>query len=422
MIEKDNLVAIDIFAGAGGLAEGFIRAGIDFIAHIEKDKNCCETLRTRLFYHFLRENNEEDFYYKYFRNEITREEFLQKYPEEFKEISRRVINVEINDLTIDFIFNEVDNVMKQNKIKNIDLMVGGPPCQAYSLAGRARDPYRMKNDPRNYLYLYYAEFLKKYRPEIFVFENVPGILTAAGGRLFQDIKSCFSEAGYEIDYAILNSADFLVLQNRKRVILIGWRKGSVRRYPVFEKVNHSYKVKDLLKDLPALKAGEGEDRRPLNYTGPPSEYLVKTGIRTEKDTVVVHHKARPLNNIDLERYRIAIEMYLKGKRLKYTDLPEHLQTHRNKVSFLDRFRVVDWNAPCSHTMVAHISKDGHYYIHPDINQIRSLTVREAARIQSFPDNYLFEGPRTSQYMQVGNAVPPLMAHSIALKIKEMIAG
>jgi DNA (cytosine-5)-methyltransferase 1 len=418
-VQKTELFAIDLFAGVGGLMEGFKRAGINFIAHVEKDKYCCETIKTRLFYHFLKENNEEDLYYKYLYGEIGREEFLNIYPAEFQEIAEGVINTEINDQNLPAIIHTICERIKRKNLKNIDIVIGGPPCQAYSLVGRARDPYNMEKDPRNYLYRYYVSILEEFKPEVFVFENVPGILTAGKGKLFKDIQQYFKNAGYEIEYRILNSADFFVLQNRKRVILMGWKKGSGLRYPTFEKIDHNYKVKDLLSDLPPLKPGEGEDRKPLQYSGPPSDYLIKAGIRSYRD-VVIHHKARNHRAMDREIYRIAIEYYRNGKKLRYTDLPEHLQTHRNKDSFLDRFKVVDWEAPFCHTVVAHISKDGHYYIHPDINQLRSITVREAARIQSFPDNYIFEGPRTQQFIQVGNAVPPLMAYCIAVEIRRML--
>lgn len=418
MNKNNQFAAIDLFAGAGGLTEGFVLNGIDFVAHIEKDRDCCETLKTRLFYHFLRQNNDEDFYYRFFRREISKEKFTGRYSAEFEQISRKVLNIEIGKETIDCIFDSIDKSMKESGVKAIDLIVGGPPCQSYSLVGRARNTWQ-EDDPRNYLYIYYVEFLKRYRPEIFVFENVPGILSIKNGELFREIKKLFSKAGYEVEHSILNSADFMVLQNRKRVILIGWRKKSRYSYPEFKPLKHDYRVKDILLDLPSLKAGQGEKDAPVEYTAGISAYLAETGIRKTKD-IVVHHRARPINNIDYERYRIAIEKFMEGKRIKYTDFPESLQTQKNKRSFLDRFKVVDWNACCSHTVVAHLSKDGHYYIHPDIKQIRSITVREAARIQSFPDNYLFEGSLSSQFRQVGNAVPPLMAHLLALKIKEML--
>ena len=129
---------------------------------------------------------------------------------------------------------------------------------------------------------------------------------------------------------------------------------------------------------------------------------------------MTHHISRPNKERDIEIYIRTIEMWNNGhKRLNYNDLPDELKTHRNRKAFLDRFKVVEGDESCCHTMLAHISKDGHYFIHPDIEQHRSITVREAARIQSFPDNYFFEGPRTAQFVQIGNAVPPLMAKGIA---------
>ncbi|MBU4350145.1 DNA cytosine methyltransferase, partial [bacterium] len=267
----------------------------------------------------------------------------------------------------------------------------------------------------------YIVFLKEFNPEIFMFENVPGLISAGKGKLFEDIKRYMNDVGYEINYRILNSADFMVLQNRKRVILIGWKKENNFKYPFFERIENSYRVKDVLDDIPDLKAGEGSENAQDYKINIINDYLRKTKIRTHYDKVI-NHVARSHRKADLEIYSYAINKYLKGERIKYTDLPEELQFHKNRKYFLDRFKVVDRNASASHTIVSHIAKDGHYYIHPDIDQLRSLTVREVARLQSFPDSYKFEGPRTAQFIQVGNAVPPLMAEAIAKEIKTMLTG
>ncbi|MFH1933732.1 MAG: DNA cytosine methyltransferase [Pseudomonadota bacterium] len=417
-MKRDKLTAIDIFAGGGGLSEGFYRAGFDIVNHIEQDSNATETLRTRVMFFLLKKMGLIKEYYAYLYGQRRRHDLISKYDLD-NLINNNVIQQEISDKTIDNIIQRVKLTMKMRGIKSIDVLMGGPPCQAYSLVGRARDPYKMEHDRRNYLYKYYIEFLKELNPEIFVFENVPGVLSAGNGKLFDDIQEYMDDSGYEISYCILNSADFMVLQNRKRVILIGWKKGNSFKYPSFERMEHTYRVKDVLDDIPNLKAGEGnEDARDYRVNDI-NAYLRRTKIRTHYDKVI-NHVARPHRKEDLQIYKYAIKKYLKGETLKYTDLPEKLQFHKNRNSFLDRFKVIDQNGSASHTVVAHIAKDGHYYIHPDINQLRSLTVREVARLQSFPDNYKFEGSRTAQYIQVGNAVPPLMSEVIGQKIKEIL--
>ncbi len=414
----NKLTAIDIFAGGGGLSEGFWRAGFDIINHIEKDRNAADTMRTRVMFFWLKESGLMKEYYAYLYGRIHRQDLISKYNLN-NIINNNVIQEEISERTINGIIQRVKLSMKMRGIKNIDVLIGGPPCQAYSLVGRARDPYKMEHDRRNHLYKYYVEFLKKLSPEIFVFENVPGLLSAGNGKLFNDIQKYMDNGGYEINYRILNSADFMVLQNRKRVILIGWKKGNNFEYPPFERMEHNYRIKDVLDDIPYLKAGEGNEDAQDYRINDINDYLRKTNIRTHYDKVI-NHVARPHRKEDLEIYKYAINKYLKGERIKYNDLPKKLQFHKNRKSFLDRFKVLDRNASASHTVVAHIAKDGHYYIHPDINQLRSLTVREVARLQSFPDNYKFEGPRTAQFIQVGNAVPPLMAEVIGRKIKEIL--
>ena len=417
-MRKNRLTAIDIFAGGGGLSEGFCRAGFDIINHIEQDRNAAETLRTRVMFFLLKELGLIKEYYAYLYGHKRKEDLIGKYNLN-NLINSNVIREEISDRTIDDILQRIKLNMKIRRIKHIDVLMGGPPCQAYSLVGRARDRYKMEHDRRNYLYKYYVEFLKQLNPEIFVFENVPGVLSAGNGKLFHDIQRYMDDVGYAINYRILNSADFMVLQNRKRVILIGWKKGNNFESPLFEKMEHNYRVKNVLDDIPNLKAGEGNDCAQEYRKNEINEYLRETKIRTHYDRVL-NHVARPHRKEDLRIYKCAINKYLKGERLKYTDLPEKLQFHNNRKSFLDRFKVIDRNALASHTVVAHIAKDGHYYIHPDIDQLRSLTVREVARLQSFPDNYKFEGSRTAQFIQVGNAVPPLMAEVIGRKIKEIL--
>jgi DNA (cytosine-5)-methyltransferase 1 len=335
-------------------------------------------------------------------------------------IATGMINKEISEDNLFDLFKNIEKRLTRLKLKKIDVIAGGPPCQAYSLVGRARDPYNMGNDPRNYLYKLYAKFLQKFKPEVFVFENVPGLLSAGEGKLWEDVKKHFGNAGYVVDYKILNACDFGVLQNRKRVIVIGWRKEFNFHYPEFKKNEEitNYKVRDILVDLPPLLPGEKITNG--NYVSEPTSYLKKYGLRSKEDFLTLHI-TRKVNDRDRKIYRLAIEMWGKHKkRLMYTDVPEKYRTHNNQKSFLDRFKVVAINLPCSHTVVAHLAKDGHYYIHPDIKQLRSISVREAARLQSFPDNYCFEGPMTSKFRQIGNAVPPLMAEKIARKIREMI--
>ena len=402
---------LDLFAGAGGLSEGFIQEGYKMIAHVEKEYAASLTLKTRLAYHYLKKKKNLELYNLYLKNEISREEFYSHIP---KKVLNSVINEEINDDTINGIFDRIDGLLGNKKI---DIIIGGPPCQAYSLIGRPGNK-KKENDIRLFLYKQYFKFIEKYNPKMIVFENVPGIYTAKGGVIFEDIKREFHNHGYNFDYNLLNSSDFGVLQERKRVIIIGWKQDVDFSYPTFDKEEHSFTINDLFSDLPKIRPGTtinfGE-----HVTNQIPEYLKKFGIRTS-DTPLLQHISRNHNERDLEIYKMAIELWeTERRRLKYTDIPSHLQTHKNITSFLDRFKVVNKYGN-SHTMVAHISKDGHSYIHPDMNQLRSLSVREAARIQSFPDDYYFENSRTSAFMQIGNAVPPLMAKKIANNIKNRL--
>lgn len=406
---------IDIFAGAGGLSEGFQKNGFQPVAHVEMKREACLTLKTRCAYHYLKEKDDLNTYNKYLKKEISREELYSHIP---KSILNTVLNETMSEMEMPSLFEQIDSLMTEQTVDHIDVLVGGPPCQAYSLVGRARSETNMEGDPRNYLYTLYCEVLEKYKPKVFVFENVPGLLTANQGKYFTDMQDRFSMAGYKLDHRILNARNYGVLQNRRRVILIGWREDLGFDYPDIPEVGEKYSVNEMLQDLPSIQPGEQNN----NYSSDATEYLRNSGIRTDDD-ILTWHEARPNLERDREIYRQAIRAWEKDhSRIKYTDLPKELCTHKNRTSFLDRFKVVARDEKYTQTMVAHISKDGHYYIHPDIKQARSISVREAARIQSFPDNYYFEGGRTAAYLQIGNAVPPLMAAALAKQIKKQLEG
>lgn len=398
---------IDLFAGAGGLSEGFHREGYEAVAHIEMDANACLTLKTRVAYHYLYKNDLKDEYVKYLKGEISRDDLYALVPNEYLD---SVINDEISVDTIESIFEKIDSRIGAG----LDLIIGGPPCQAYSTAASHIEE---KNKKLIYLYELYGEFLKRYEPKMFIFENVPGLRTADGGKYYEGLKKCFSDIGYEFDDKTLNASDFNVPQNRKRVIIIGWKKELNIGYPEFEPKKPDVTINKLFSDLPKL--GHGESINVGSYSKKGTSF-VNDYIRNGID-VITHHVTRAHNQRDLEIYKMAKEKWAEGVRLRNSDIPEEMRTQKNITSFLDRFKVVDGEG-YSHTMIAHIAKDGHYYIHPDEEQLRSLSVREAARIQSFPDDYFFEGPRTSAFRQIGNAVPPLMGQELAKVINKKLEG
>ena len=415
-----DLRFLDLFSGAGGLSEGFIRAGYSPVTHVEMDLAACYTMKTRMAYHWLKGQGRTDTYYDYLHGKISRTELYEMVPES---VIASVINAEIGNESLSEIFEQIDEMLDG---QSPDLIIGGPPCQAYSIVGRSRDKNRMQGDKRNYLYIYYAEFLKRYKPNYFVFENVTGLFSAKSPDdvlYFESMQELFLEVGYQTEYRVLFSDDYGVPQKRKRIILVGKRGKETGFYPEPEIWRPEVKVSEILQDLPELQAGDGSilPCRLKEYTG---QYLYEAGIRND-DVPVTLHQSRPNTNQDLEIYRIAVNKWNeKRERLHYNDLPERLKTHKNHSYFSDRFKVVASDIDCSHTIVAHIFKDGHYYIHPDINQNRSLTPREAARLQTFPDDYFFEGisekaGRTHAYRQIGNAVPVLLSQRIAEKLQEV---
>ena len=417
-----ELTFIDLFAGAGGLSEGFIRAGFQPVAHVEIEKSACNTLKTRAAYHYLKSIGNYEAYISYLKGEMTRNELFLNVPDV---ILDSIINLPIGDENNKVIQERIKKCLGKTKV---DLIIGGPPCQAYSLVGRSRSKTKMEGDPRNYLFIQYAEYLERFKPKMFVFENVLGLKSAKGGHYLKEMEKLFNNKGYQIKLYTLEARNFGVLQNRKRIVILGWQKKLKINIPNLEeiKIEGNYIVEDLLKDLPIIKAGEGKDRF-LKYRAKATEYLEFHDLRNGID-ILTQHIARPHNEQDKEIYKLAIQKWeRKRERLNYNDLPERLKTHQNRTSFFDRFKVVAADLSCSQTVVAHIAKDGHYFIHPDLKQNRSITVREAARLQSFPDDYYFEGEkeganRTAAFKQIGNAVPPIMAKEIAKTLKKVFDG
>ena len=439
----ERFTAIDLFAGCGGLSEGFRQSGFDIIAQVEMDKWACDTLRTRFFYE-LKKIGERYFYDRFLMEKISWEDLLNQYPEIEKLMNYTVIPAEFGKDQFEEILEKIESAREIYGTSRIHVVIGGPPCQPYSIVGRARDPNRKELDSRHFLYEYYLKILESFQPDFFVFENVPGLITARvkGEKIFSKIQEDLREISpaYEIapgldEYSkrpweyLLDSTSFGIPQKRKRVIFIGYKQTLLSERPsikrVFRKIlkQKAYNyggstVEDAIGDLPRLTPGQGSDQWFGEYPPEKDQQLSPYQKKMRRSSQgILNHRARTHMSSDLERYRFFIDHHLNGDRAAtLVDLmcerPDLTPAHNHLDKFLDRFKVQRWTKPSS-TITAHICRDGHYYIHPDIEQCRSFTVREAARCQSFPDNYKFEGPRTEQYRQVGNAVPPGLARVIA---------
>lgn len=397
---RKAITFIDLFAGCGGLSEGFYRQGFKGLTHVEIDHFACKSLITRMKY------------YGYDKNAIS------------------VLEKDITDEDI------IDSIQNEIKNQSVDILIGGPPCQSFSTLGRAKDENGMKNDPRNYLFESYIKILNHFKPKIFVFENVLGLLTAKLEKQ-KTIDIILSELGrnYKVvndqNKMVLNSCDYGVPQVRKRVILIGVRNdldfspdaiynGIIKTHYNPESNENEKRdkikyvtVKDAIFDLPPLKPGEGK---------PIVENLLKKSndfIRTinkSEANILYDHVARSHNEADRKRYR---EMSHNKWSFKELLINRPYLNHSKQRVFDNSYVVQFWDKP-ARTIIAHLYKDGNQFIHPDPNQERTLTPREVARLQSFPDDFVFEGSRTQKYKQIGNAVPPLMAEAIAKSIKKVL--
>ena len=394
MGKKKEFTFIDLFAGCGGLSEGFYNQGFKALLHLEIDPIACETLKTRMRH------------YNYSEAEIGN-------------------SVLCDDITRKGVIEEMESRVTQD----VDVIIGGPPCQAFSSVGRARDPNSMNNDPRNYLFENYVEVLDYFRPKMFVFENVKGILTAhpKGKRIFPLIIERMRKNYDVIDDSnviLLNAVDYGVPQNRERVIIVGVRKDlgidPHRVYALLKKKGRHdckpFTVRDAIADLPKLLQGEGEEIS-VNERAEVNSYLELMNSSKKPLDIVLNHRARKHNAKDQERYRILSSH--EGWQLKDLQTVRPDLIHHDPKHFGNRYTVQAYDKP-GRTVVAHLFKDGNLFIHPDPQQARTFTVREAARVQSFPDDFFFEGARTEQFKQVGNAVPPLFARAIAAAVKKTL--
>ena len=504
---------IDLFAGPGGLGEGFSALKNDFrfqiALSIEMDIYAHQTLLFRAFFRQFDNKNCKPIY-DYIKSNnpdlAGRRELFKKYKSEYNKACNEAKCLELGKDNAEIYAHLEKNIARHLKEDLPWVLIGGPPCQAYSLAGRSRNAanvnYSLKEDARSSLYKEYLNIIAKYQPAIFVMENVKGMLSAKidGQSVVEQIMSDLRSPAKAVDIQLkrgkkhnyklfslvrhgdeseLKPSDFLIKseeygipQRRHRVIILGVRDDYVPEdgISILEK-QPAVALKKAIAKLPALFPGFSSRKtgltefdqklleeydhwmtlvgsyfssnmseenklaeilfKSINALGtgrkgpkPEMPEIFKAWVEDEKlADSVLNHEARNHMRSDLLRY-FYMSCFAKayGYAPKLCDLPEDLlPAHKNAKSgkFNDRFRVQLADTP-STTITSHISKDGHYYIHPDPQQCRSLTVREAARLQTFPDNYFFCGNRTQQYHQVGNAVPPLLANKIAAIVYEIL--
>lgn len=501
-----EILLINLFAGAGGLAEGFCPVGqqcrFRIVLTVEKNSDACRTLRLRNFCRLFPTGALPGEYYRLLRREILDEALWLAWPAEAQEAQRRTWQAEIGKP------NSCDDDELDARITSAIggaeswVLVGGPPCQAYSKVGRNRNKgnpdYRPEDDTRVFLYREYLKVLGRHRPSAFVLENVLGLLSSSvyGRKLFPPMIEHLAEPSKALRHAgvvvprigyrlyclngdelrpgeddlrrlVVRTEELGLPQTRHRMIVIGIRediKGKPARL-TFDFDGQPTGAGRVIEDLPRLRSGLSRGRdtpeawREVISSAIDSAWLAEAGSNlgdrlqasiteavqvactsslnrggefmfgeTEgtswmrewyRDTrleVVLNHHSKEHMPSDLHRY-LFVAAYAKT----YNDSPrialfprDLLPAHKNALSgkFPDRFRAQLPSLPAK-TITSHISQDGHYFIHPDPSQCRSLTVREAARIQTFPDNFLFLGGKVAQYIQVGNAVPPLLARLIA---------
>jgi DNA (cytosine-5)-methyltransferase 1 len=407
--KNSKLTFIDLFAGCGGLSEGFLQSGnFEALAHVEWETPMVNTLRNRLVEKWGHSEVDAAKRVVHFDIQKTNELINGNWNDETQKLYSKTNHSEI-------VSNGLKGIIGKQKV---NLIIGGPPCQAYSIAGRAQDKNSMKDDYRNYLFESFVKVVDEFQPEIFVFENVPGLLSASPGGIpvTKRIFEAFKQIGYEIRMpdqlkkSIYTASELGVPQKRNRVIIIGVRTTSKldleSLYTELDSLKKKLKPKNVFDAI-----GHLPKYQPLKIQNKTNGKNVSHKLIGE--SVVKFHDARFHNQRDVSVFK----KWLKEEMNK--------NTSQNKIAFYNdlmgknsnhaKYRNLEWDKP-SPTIVAHLYKDGLMFIHPDEQQARTITVKEAALLQSFPNDFDFIASQGFAYKMIGNAVPPEMAKNIAIAI------
>lgn len=407
-MKNAGIKSVDLFAGCGGLMEGFEQSGhYDTIAAVEWEKAPCRNLEKRL-----------------------REKWM------YGDAAQRVLRFDIQ--RTDELFSgwhddpDYDTSAGLDELINsaggIDIIIGGPPCQAYSIAGRVRDENGMRDDYRNYLFESYIRVLERYQPRVFIFENVPGILSAKPGdrNIIQIIQECFDKAGYkllpDLSEAVIDFTEYGVPQNRKRMIIFGVKKDYFGEKA--EEIVRQFYENELPRYKSEKKKTVFEAIGDLPKLYPVADDIRINGTRTRHslpDPEVANHIARWQSDRDVGIFKM-LEEDIESETYQYTSIEALKQLYTamtGKTSNVHKYHVIRWDEP-SNLIPAHLYKDGLRHIHPDSAQQRTLTVREAARLQTFPDDYIFDGSNMELYKMIGNAVPPQFAKCCANAVYDIL--
>ena len=421
-MRKKKYTFIDLFAGCGGLSEGFMSSGhFQSLAHVEWEFPMVQTLRNRL---------------------------IQRWGETEESANKKVILFDIQntdelinghwseDSITKYGKNNADNVSKGLKAivgkKSVDFIIGGPPCQAYSIHGRATDKHSMNNDYRNYLFESFVKVVDYFKPRAFIFENVPGILSArpGDGELVVDkIRNAFNNAGYiildDLKKAAIDMSEYGIPQKRKRIIILGLNKEIYGEQSCKQLLSDFYNVllpkRKLQKKATVFEAiGDLPKLYPLK-NGEIIRLNGKKYSHTFSNIPVNNHFPRYHSVRDIKIFNLLSNDIATGNN-KFTStesLKDLYTSLTGKESNIHKFHVLRWNEP-SNLIPAHLFKDGLRHIHPDPNQARTITVREAARLQTFDDDFEFISKSNLDYKMIGNAVPPKFSKIIAETIKELL--